>query len=195
MLRRDGQPQMLLRIQQLEHLRLEGQGQVAIAGAVAPCEIHVRQALPKVLLRPVAHLLNGSAGEGIHGKGAGHIRHARPMDQLVSCAGEGGSHEQHPVAVLQQFCNVLPRQRQTAGGKCAVLPAQGQHPKHHAGVHCFAQLRLAALHDGTERVVRRFGTAHVPQRLPLVDGVQGNAQHFVAALMMPPTASLIFRAT
>ena len=57
------------------------------------------------------------------------------------------------------------------------------------------QLLLAGVHDSPQGFVRFCGAAHIAESLLLVDRLQRQGQHFGAALMMPLTASLIFRAT
>ena len=117
------------------------------------------------------------------------------MDQLIRLSGEGCRHEDHAVAFCQMPCNVLAGQLHAAGRKCPRFPTQGQYPIDHAGLYRPAKLLLAGVHDSPQGFVRFCGAAHIAESLLLVDLLQRQGQHFGAALMMPLTASLIFRAT
>ena len=191
----DCQPQPLFRIQQPEDLRLERKRQIAVSGTEPPCKISVRQLLPKAFFRTVADLFNAGTGKSVHCQRTCHIGDAGTVDQLIRLSGEGCRHEDHAVAFRQMPCNVLTGQLHAAGGKCSRFPTQGQYPIDHAGLYRPAKLLLAGVHDSPQGFVRFCGAAHIAESLLLVDLLQRQGQHFGAALMMPLTASLIFRAT
>lgn len=117
------------------------------------------------------------------------------MDELVCLSGKGRRHQNDPVALCQMPCDIFSGKHHAAGRENAVFPAERQHPVDHARQNSTSQLFFAVADDCQQGRIRRTGTSHIAERLLLVDLVQRQGQHFGAALMMPPTASLIFRAT